>query len=177
MPPLRASVTVPPGSSTARVDDTDSAHLATVSPVSPFGEALVNDARRIEAGTVATVVATSAPDSATAQRTADGDVADDRTALARQIDTLSLGQALLDFELANARVLDLTARLVEANGRVVKMHGERDGARAQVDEARTDAERARLDAASAHAAMAALRASRTFRLAQRIQAVVHAVRR
>lgn len=40
--------------------------------------------------------------------------------LVRQIDALSLSQALVDFEMANARVLDLTARLVEANERVVR---------------------------------------------------------
>ncbi len=41
-------------------------------------------------------------------------------ALTRQIDALSLAQALVDFEMANARVLDLTARLVEANERVIR---------------------------------------------------------
>ena len=41
-------------------------------------------------------------------------------ALTRQIDALSLAQALVDFEMANARVLDLTARLVEANERVTR---------------------------------------------------------
>jgi hypothetical protein len=41
-------------------------------------------------------------------------------ALTRQIDALSLAQALVDFEMANARVLDLTARLVEANERVAR---------------------------------------------------------
>lgn len=40
-----------------------------------------------------------------------------REFLARQLDEISLGQALVDFELANARVLDLIARLVEANDR------------------------------------------------------------
>ena len=53
--------------------------------------------------------------------------------LAREIDALSLRQALLDFEMANARVLDLTARLVEANTRVLKLQRELDGFTAAAD--------------------------------------------
>ncbi|MGH2706065.1 MAG: hypothetical protein ACRDJ4_13530 [Actinomycetota bacterium] len=36
-------------------------------------------------------------------------------ALERELDRLSLHQALLDFEIANARVVDLTERLVESS--------------------------------------------------------------
>jgi hypothetical protein len=64
--------------------------------------------------------------------------------LERQIDALSLNQALLDFELANARVLDLTARLVEANTRVMRHQGETDALRAELA-----GFQARLDAANA----------------------------
>jgi chromosome segregation ATPase len=61
--------------------------------------------------------------------------------LERQIDALSLNQALLDFELANARVLDLTARLVEANTRVMRYQSETDALRADLAgfQARLDA--------------------------------------
>jgi hypothetical protein len=61
--------------------------------------------------------------------------------LERQIDALSLNQALLDFELANARVLDLTARLVEANTRVMRHQSETDALRAELAgfQARLDA--------------------------------------
>ena len=61
--------------------------------------------------------------------------------LERQIDALSLNQALLDFELANARVLDLTARLVEANTRVMRHQSETDALRGDLAgfQARLDA--------------------------------------
>jgi hypothetical protein len=87
--------------------------------------------------------------------------------LERQIDALSLNQALLDFELANARVLDLTARLVEANTRVLRHQGETDALRAEIAgfQARVDAAQAEVatsaqnaEAASADAAAARLEA-------------------
>ncbi len=115
--------------------------------------------------------------------------------LTRQIDALSLRQSLLDFEMANARVLDLTARLVEANARVVKLQGEldsfasdarqatdaleaelaalRESVRA-VDAAKVNAEKA---AALSQAELDALRSSRTFRLARRIGTVAKRIRR
>jgi hypothetical protein len=70
-----------------------------------------------------------------------GEVGRTSSELERQIDALSLNQALLDFELANARVLDLTARLVEANTRVMRHQGETDALRAEIAgfQARLDA--------------------------------------
>jgi hypothetical protein len=56
-------------------------------------------------------------------------------ALAREIDGLSLKQALLDFELANVRVLDLTARLVEANNRVIANQATADASQSKLDSA------------------------------------------
>jgi exonuclease VII small subunit len=38
-----------------------------------------------------------------------------------QLDTLSLEQALLDFERANARVIDLTQRLLEASDELIEL--------------------------------------------------------
>lgn len=115
--------------------------------------------------------------------------------LAREIDALSLRQALLDFEMANARVLDLTARLVEANTRVLKLQRELDGFTAAADaqrseladgnarlQARTDALEASLAQAEATSErrgveLQELRSSTTFRIVRRIGRVVARVRR
>jgi chromosome segregation ATPase len=61
--------------------------------------------------------------------------------LKAEIDALSLGQALVDFELANARVLDLTARLVEANERVRRFGREADAARGSLQAVSDDRDR------------------------------------
>ena len=45
-------------------------------------------------------------------------------ALVESMHTLSLEQALIDFEVANARVVDLTQRLVEAHGETVELRQE-----------------------------------------------------
>ncbi len=84
--------------------------------------------------------------------------------LERQINALSLNQALLDFELANARVLDLTARLVEANTRVKRHQGETDALRAELAgfQARLETAQAQVltSAQTAEAAQAEATASR-----------------
>lgn len=41
-----------------------------------------------------------------------------------KLDEISLAQALIDFEVANARVVDLTARLVEAHRRQAELANE-----------------------------------------------------
>jgi hypothetical protein len=46
--------------------------------------------------------------------------------LEREMDRLSLEQAIRDFEIANGRVVDLTQRLISANGRVVELQQELD---------------------------------------------------
>ncbi len=58
--------------------------------------------------------------------------------LTRRLDRLNLTQALLDFEIANARVLDLTSRVVDSNKRVLKLQAEADSARQALDGARAD---------------------------------------
>lgn len=85
------------------------------------------------------------------------------------MDALSLSQALLDFEMANARVLDLTARLVEANGRVLGLQSEADAARRAADDVRASL-------AARDAELVALRSSRSYKLAERIQMLLRAVR-
>jgi predicted nucleic acid-binding Zn-ribbon protein len=52
----------------------------------------------------------------TARRVAASD-----TSLESQLDSLSLEQALIDFERANARVIDLTQRLLEASDEVIEL--------------------------------------------------------
>ena len=96
-------------------------------------------------------------------------VASDGDDLRRQMDELSLTQALLDFEMANARVLDLTARLVEANSRVLGLQAEADAARRTIDEVR-------LLLAAKETELAELKSSRSFKLAERIQTLLRALR-
>jgi chromosome segregation ATPase len=43
------------------------------------------------------------------------------TSLDGQLDTLSLEQALIDFERANARIIDLTQRLLEASDEIIEL--------------------------------------------------------
>jgi hypothetical protein len=47
-------------------------------------------------------------------------------ALARELDALSLTQALRDFEVANARVIDLSRRIIEANEHTLELQRELD---------------------------------------------------
>lgn len=124
-------------------------------------------------GPVAALVVANSQDAHRAASTADApsdstpsSEADD---LRRQMDALSLTQALLDFEMANARVLDLTARLVEANSRVL-------GLQSEVDAARHTADDVRASLAAREAELVALRSSRSYKLAERIQMLLRAVR-
>jgi hypothetical protein len=85
--------------------------------------------------------------------TVDGSrVGADAEELGRRLDAVNLEQALIDVEIANARVLDLTARLVESNRRVLELQ-------VQLDEARTESRRVVAEAEavvdSAHSEMAA----------------------
>jgi chromosome segregation ATPase len=74
--------------------------------------------------------------------------------LQTEIDALSLSQALVDFELANARVLDLTARLVEANERVRRFGREADTARGSVQAVSDDRDRMGADLSRVRAELA-----------------------
>jgi len=47
--------------------------------------------------------------------------------LEREMDRLSLEQALRDVEIANGRAIDLTQRLLEANEQILKLQAELDG--------------------------------------------------
>ena len=148
---------------------TDTANLAEAVhadapvPEAPLAELIV--ANSPDAHNAAST-ADASSDSAPSSESAPSNEADD---LRRQIDALSLTQALLDFEMANARVLDLTARLVEANGRVLGLQAEADAARRATDDVRASL-------AARDAELVALRSSRSYKLAERIQMLLRAVR-
>ena len=86
----------------------------------------------------------------------------DQAVLEREIDRLSLEQSLRDFEIANARVVDLTKRLVAANQRIVLLQREADQARVELGELR-----ARHDA---------MQSSAAFRIADKIWALRNLLR-
>lgn len=95
--------------------------------------------------------------------------------LVRRLDALSLQQALIDFELANARVLDLTARLVEATNASVRRQAELDAMHATISGVRTELaealEKARVATAAAGVAQGALTAiesSPTYRVVRAV---------
>lgn len=86
----------------------------------------------------------------------------DDAALREEIDRLSLEQALRDFEVANARVVDLTQRLISANDKAVDQQLQLDKLRVELAELR-----------SVHEAM---RGSAAFRIATKIWAMRNALR-
>jgi len=79
----------------------------------------------------------------------------------RELDDLSLRQALLDFEVANARVVDLTQRLIEAT--------------ATLNEYRAEVDHLRIEHAEHIRREERLRRSRLFRLAEKFWAMRKAV--
>jgi hypothetical protein len=90
--------------------------------------------------------------------------------LTRRLDRLNLTQALLDFEVANARVLDLTARLVESNKRVLTLQAENDATRGALEGARTDI-------AELQGRIVAIESSTTYRAAQKAAQKLRSVSR
>lgn len=95
--------------------------------------------------------------------------------LVRRLDALSLQQALIDFELANARVLDLTARLVEATNASVRRQAELDAMHATISGVRTELaaalemERVATAAAGvAQGALTAIESSPTYRVVRAV---------
>jgi chromosome segregation ATPase len=85
------------------------------------------------------------------------------TSLETEIDRLSLAQAIRDFEIANARTIDLTQRLISANERIRELQKE--------------ADELRVTLASLQAAHDAMKGSHAFRIAEKIWAVRNAVGR
>lgn len=89
------------------------------------------------------------------------DPAEQRTDLEKELDGLSLQQALLDFEVANARVMDLTQRLVEAT--------------ATITDFRSELEQLRIEHAELRAIHQRMQSSHAYRLADRIWNVRNAL--
>lgn len=83
------------------------------------------------------------------------------TEIEHELDRLSLAQALRDFDVANARVMDLTQRLIAAGDELKFLREEMEGLRRQHDELRTTHEQ--------------MRRSKAFKLASRIWAVRNAL--
>lgn len=83
--------------------------------------------------------------------------------LQAEMDKLSLSQALVDFEVANTRVLDLTRRLLEAQAEIGGLRGELEQARAE-----------QLELKQVHDAM---KSSQAFRTASKIWALRNVVGR
>ena len=81
------------------------------------------------------------------------------------MDALSLEQALLDAELANARVIDLTRRLLEAHAEVERLRSQLDGLE------RGELERVKAERDELAAYKARLTGSRAFKLAQRMRSL------
>ena len=85
-----------------------------------------------------------------------------KEALEEELDRLSLTQALVDAEMATARVVDLTERLVDARQQIVNLHSELEHLRIEYAQYRVEQERAQSSAA--------------YRLAAKIWAVRNALR-
>ena len=77
-----------------------------------------------------------------------------REALEEELDRLSLTQALVDAEMATARVIDLTERLVDAGDQIVALQSELERLRTEYAQYRMEEEQ--------------MRSSAAFRLANRI---------
>jgi hypothetical protein len=81
-------------------------------------------------------------------------------ALEKELDRLSLIQALVDTEMATARVIDLTERLVDAREQVVNL--------------RSELEHQRIEYAQYRAEQELVKSSAAYRLASRIWAIRNA---
>ncbi len=79
----------------------------------------------------------------------------------KELDRLSLTQALVDTEMATARVIDLTERLVDAREQVVNL--------------RSELEHQRIEYAQYRAEEEQMKSSAAYRLASRIWAVRNAL--
>jgi hypothetical protein len=104
----------------------------------------------------------------------------DQQELSAQMDRLSLEQALLDVEVANARVLDLTARLVEATQRISVLGADLDAMRSETEQVKVVAEvevaAVRTEMASHQAHLDAQRSSTAYRWAAKVWNLRNAIR-
>jgi hypothetical protein len=108
-------------------------------------------------------VTTTGPDAASGAPTS-------TNLLPRLIDQISLEAALLDFEVANARVVDLTKRLVEATDDLIRLQNETEFRRLEAEALRREADLLRLEAEAA-------RGSRAYKLARQAHGLVRLLRK
>lgn len=104
------------------------------------------------------------------QRAAAGDRAVKDARLEHELDRLSLMQAIRDFEIANARVVDLTQRLISANQRIVELQR-------VIDQSETALVELQSRHHELHSRHAELSASRAYQLAQKAGALRSLLRR
>ena len=90
--------------------------------------------------------------------------------LESELDRLSLMQAVRDFEIANARVVDLTQRLISANQRIVELQRVNDLSETALVELQSRH-------AELHSRHAELAGSRAYQLAQKAGALRSLLRR
>ena len=86
---------------------------------------------------------------------------DERSEFERHLDGISLQRALIDFDVANARVIDLTHRYVEATEEIKRL--------------RHDLETLRIQHGSVVAELDRTRSTKAYRIAQRIWALRRAL--
>jgi len=100
------------------------------------------------------------------------------TVTSDDLDRINLSQALRDFEVANARVVDLTARLTETHQRLVNVQHELSLTRVHVGDLNAIIETQRGAAqqiVDLNNELAAIRRSRSFRLAVHMSRVARRV--
>lgn len=84
-----------------------------------------------------------------------------------RLDTLNLEQALVDLDLANGRVIDLTGRVTSLSEDVLRLRAEVGNLQLVLAQERAESERQRQAAQRAQAELTTVRGSRAFRIAQR----------
>jgi hypothetical protein len=125
------------------------------------------EARLVEKTEAKTVPVTKAPPK---QRATSGVLAVTDSQLESELDRLSLMQAVRDFEIANARVVDLTQRLISANQRIVELQKMNDLSETALVELQSRH-------AELHGRHAELAGSRAYQLAQKAGALRSLLRR
>lgn len=117
-----------------------------------------------------TTKAVATPKATQSQPAPFGDPAVGGAQLEHELDRLSLMQAVRDFEIANARVVDLTQRLISANQRILELQKVN-------DLSVTDLVELQSQHAELQRRYAELRGSRAYQLAQKAGALRSLLRR
>ncbi len=103
---------------------------------------------------------------------------EDLSALALDdLESVNLNQALVDFEIANARVMDLTGRVTSMSSELLQLRSQIGQAKLAVSMAEAAAAVAEADAASARHEVAVIRGSLAYRVLRRLGDVRASLRR